>query len=187
MQPRMCYDDATWEESEEFADTWVRKFFNPDISTPIGNFLSGHQNPGDAISFDILGKSYFHIALWMIYETGPAGVIRIPLPGAIMFPEEEQRYEVAIMRYPYDQTSIRVPFIYQQGSKRSRPLELGPYIILSHLKHQRNNAIHSADDCRRKFIARFLFRKLAQKCQLTQRWEASIKAPSKSGAMISPR
>ncbi|KAJ5109393.1 hypothetical protein N7456_006068 [Penicillium angulare] len=294
MRPRMCYDDAAWEKSEEISDTWVRKFLNPDISIPIGKFLVRHHNPDNAVAFDILEKGSFNIALWMTYKVGPAGIIRFPLPGATMFPEEKQRCEVAIMRYLCDQTSIRVPFVYHWGSKESCPLELGSYIIMeyiehdssmydvlnipgclknqrgmlnpdidedtlqalykemasvllrlsrpsfphigsfsqvddftwevasrplsnnmnellrvgslpqsclpsqdktfestsaylesiaelymSHLKHQRNDAIHSADDCRRKFMARVLFRQLAQNRQLTQRWAAFDKGPFK--------
>ncbi|KAJ5235927.1 hypothetical protein N7489_006018 [Penicillium chrysogenum] len=38
---------------------------------------------------------------------------------------------------------------------------------IEHLVHQRNDAVESADDCRRKFIARQLFRKLAREKRLT--------------------
>lgn len=38
---------------------------------------------------------------------------------------------------------------------------------LEHLIHQRNDAIESADDCRRRYIARLLFRKLAKEGRLT--------------------
>lgn len=38
---------------------------------------------------------------------------------------------------------------------------------IEHLIHQRNDAVESADDCRRKFVARQLFRKLARDKRLT--------------------
>jgi hypothetical protein len=38
---------------------------------------------------------------------------------------------------------------------------------IEHLVHQRNDAVESADDCRRRFIARQLFRKLAREKRLT--------------------
>lgn len=38
---------------------------------------------------------------------------------------------------------------------------------LEHLTHQRNDAVDSADDCRRKYIARSLFRKLAAEGRFT--------------------
>ncbi|KAJ5638844.1 hypothetical protein N7528_001234 [Penicillium herquei] len=39
---------------------------------------------------------------------------------------------------------------------------------IQHLFYQRNDSVHSADDCRRKFMARRLFRKLARDKRLTQ-------------------
>lgn len=39
---------------------------------------------------------------------------------------------------------------------------------LEHLSHQRNDAVDSANDCRRKFVARKLFSKLAREGRLTQ-------------------
>ncbi|KAL3459333.1 hypothetical protein BJX64DRAFT_301427 [Aspergillus heterothallicus] len=42
----------------------------------------------------------------------------------------------------------------------------------AHLTNQRNDAIESADDCRRKFVARFLFRKLARDHRLTSGWSS---------------
>lgn len=50
---------------------------------------------------------------------------------------------------------------------------------LAHLQHQRNDAIESADDCRRKFVARHLFRKLARERKLTKRWAAFDQGPFK--------
>ncbi|KAJ5707838.1 hypothetical protein N7488_007639 [Penicillium malachiteum] len=41
---------------------------------------------------------------------------------------------------------------------------------ISHLISQKNDAIDSADDCRRKFVARFLFRKLVRDEALKAQW-----------------
>ncbi|RDW67429.1 uncharacterized protein DSM5745_09295 [Aspergillus mulundensis] len=38
---------------------------------------------------------------------------------------------------------------------------------MDHLVHQRNDAVDSEDDCRRKYVARFLFRRLGREGQLT--------------------
>ncbi|CAG7935411.1 unnamed protein product [Penicillium nalgiovense] len=40
-------------------------------------------------------------------------------------------------------------------------------INIEHSVHQRNDSVKSADDCRRKFVARQLFRKLARENKLT--------------------
>lgn len=52
-------------------------------------------------------------------------------------------------------------------------------IHIAHLTHQRNDVIESADDCRRKFVGRHLFRKLARERKLTKRWVAFDKGPFK--------
>ncbi|KAJ5918133.1 hypothetical protein N7454_010508 [Penicillium verhagenii] len=110
MQPRMHYDDASREKSEEIADSWVRQFLEPDITRPIGGFLLRLHNPGDGTDlFSILEKGAFNISLRMKYKNAGSAVIRFPQPGATMFPEEKVRNEVAIMRLVYDKTSIPVP------------------------------------------------------------------------------
>ncbi|KAJ6015931.1 hypothetical protein N7540_010522 [Penicillium herquei] len=38
---------------------------------------------------------------------------------------------------------------------------------IDHLINQRNDAVGSADDCRRRYVARLLFRKLARECRFT--------------------
>ncbi|KAL2796020.1 hypothetical protein BJX66DRAFT_350054 [Aspergillus keveii] len=43
---------------------------------------------------------------------------------------------------------------------------------ISHLIHQRNDAVDSAEDCRRKLVARYLFRKLARERRLTKQWSS---------------
>jgi aminoglycoside phosphotransferase (APT) family kinase protein len=48
-----------------------------------------------------------------------------------------------------------------------------------HITNQRNDAIDSADDCRRKLVARYLFRKLAKEHRLTKQWAFFDKGPFK--------
>ncbi|KAJ5634065.1 hypothetical protein N7528_001907 [Penicillium herquei] len=179
-----------------------------------------------------------------------------------MFPEEKVQREVDTMRFIQHQTSIPIPGVLHWGSRRSSPLQLGPFIIMDYIEHeetmyaalntpgtfksergridpeidenklealygelaeiplqlskpslpkigtlsqvddltwesklpaqettfnttksyldfladlhmahlyaQRNDSIDSSDDCRRKFIARSLFRKLAHENKLTK-------------------
>jgi aminoglycoside phosphotransferase (APT) family kinase protein len=51
-------------------------------------------------------------------------------------------------------------------STTSSYLEALADLNIEHLVHQRNDAVESADDCRRKFVARQLFRKLAREKRL---------------------
>ncbi|THC95394.1 hypothetical protein EYZ11_005118 [Aspergillus tanneri] len=56
---------------------------------------------------------------------------------------------------------------------------------IAHLMNQRNDAIDSAEDCRRKLVARYLFRKLAREHRLTKQWASFDKGRSNFGAMTS--
>lgn len=51
-------------------------------------------------------------------------------------------------------------------SSTSSYLEALADLNIEHLIHQRNDAVASEDDCRRKFVARQLFRKLAREKRL---------------------
>ncbi|KAL5364873.1 kinase-like domain-containing protein [Aspergillus floccosus] len=293
MEPRMHYDDAAWEKSEEIADAWVLQFLEPEVLRPVGDFVVRHHKPDSPEELKVLERGAFNIALRMTYKNSCA-VIRFPQPGSTMFSEEKVRNEIAIMRYIHDQTSIPVPFVIHWGTRKESPLELGPFIIMeyvnnstnmydalntpgcprsdrgildpnidehkleslygelaevllqlsrpsfprigalrqsddftwevayrplsmpmselvqlgslprsrlpspdatyetassyyealaelhiAHLANQRNDAIDSADDCRRKFAARCLFRKLARSRKLTKRWASLDKGPFK--------
>ncbi|KAL4797099.1 hypothetical protein BDV19DRAFT_377816 [Aspergillus venezuelensis] len=50
---------------------------------------------------------------------------------------------------------------------------------VAHLVHQRNDTIDSADNCRRKLVARYLFRKLARERGLMKKWSSFDKGPFK--------
>lgn len=50
---------------------------------------------------------------------------------------------------------------------------------IAHLMNQRNDAIESAEDCQRKLVARYLFRKLARERRLTKQWASFDKGPFK--------
>ncbi|KAL4802125.1 kinase-like domain-containing protein [Aspergillus unguis] len=58
-------------------------------------------------------------------------------------------------------------------------LEALAELHISHLISQRNDAISSAEDCRRKLVARYLFRKLARERRLTEQWASFDQGPFK--------
>lgn len=55
----------------------------------------------------------------------------------------------------------KLPDLSATFDTSSAYLETLANLNIEHLAHQRNDALESADDCRRKFVARQLFRKLA--------------------------
>jgi hypothetical protein len=135
MRLRLHYDDVASETSEEIADAWVQQLFDPEVLEPLGNFLVKHHRPDDPDIFDVLAKGAFNILFKMTYKNTSAAVIRFRQPGAIMFPEEKLRNEVAMMRYIRDKRSIPVPFIYHCGTKDQSPLKLGPFIIMDDIEY----------------------------------------------------
>lgn len=129
----MCYDDVAWEQSEDISDNWLRQFLKIEVKRPIAEFILKHD-AGDDPEFTILRKGSFNITLRMKY-TYSATNIRFAQPGAILFPEEKVTKEVAVMRYISDQTQIPVPFIIHSGTRKESPLQLSPFIIMSHIEH----------------------------------------------------
>ncbi|KAF7718471.1 Aminoglycoside phosphotransferase domain-containing protein [Penicillium ucsense] len=61
----------------------------------------------------------------------------------------------------------KLPDLHTTFNTASSYLEALADLNLEHLIYQRNDAVESADDCRRKFVARKLFRKLAKDKRLT--------------------
>lgn len=61
----------------------------------------------------------------------------------------------------------KLPDINTTFFTSSSYLEALASLNIEHLFHQRNDSVESADDCRRKFVARLLFRKLAKDKRLT--------------------
>ncbi|KAJ5948240.1 hypothetical protein N7466_001255 [Penicillium verhagenii] len=133
MELQMCYDDASWEQFDHISDNWLRQFLNIDVKRPIAEFILKHDS-GEDPEFTILQKGSFNITLKMKY-TYNATDIRFSQPGAVLFPEEKVRNEVAVMRCISDQTSIPLPFILRSGTKMESPLNLGPFIMMSHIEH----------------------------------------------------
>ncbi|EPS33792.1 hypothetical protein PDE_08754 [Penicillium oxalicum 114-2] len=133
MELEMLYDDVAWEQSDDISETWLLQFLDIDVKRPIAMFIWKH-NSGDDPVFAILRKGSFNITLQMKY-THNAINIRFSQPGAILFPEEKTQNEVAVMRYLSDQTQIPVPFVLRSGTRVESPLNLSPFIMMSHIEH----------------------------------------------------
>ncbi|KAJ5790769.1 uncharacterized protein N7518_007780 [Penicillium psychrosexuale] len=61
----------------------------------------------------------------------------------------------------------KLPDLHTTFDTSSSYIETLAELNINHLVHQRNDSVQSADDCRRKFVARQLFRKLARDKRLT--------------------
>ncbi|CAI7589280.1 unnamed protein product [Penicillium bialowiezense] len=137
MEVRMRFDDRAWIVSDKVTDSWPLQIHDPVVFRKIGNFLLDFTAK-DGVLFTILETGGFNIALQMEFERSRSAIIRFPLPGAVMFPEEKLRTEVAAMRYIGDQTSIPVPLVIHSGTKKESPMELAPFIIMEKISHSSN-------------------------------------------------
>lgn len=43
MNPRLPFDDAAWEKSDQIEDSWLDLLFDEDIYNEIGIFLAEHH------------------------------------------------------------------------------------------------------------------------------------------------
>ena len=66
-----------------------------NVKRPIASFILKYDD-GDDPEFTILGKESFDITLRMKYAYSATN-IRCQQPGAVMFPEEKAKNEVAVM------------------------------------------------------------------------------------------
>ncbi|KAJ5717400.1 hypothetical protein N7488_003046 [Penicillium malachiteum] len=288
MKPRLSFDDVAWAKSDEVEESWTEFILYEGIYDDIGLFLAGHYHTRQRADFKLFRVGGFNATFLMTFSDTHTGgaILRFPIPGVAMFPEEKVRNEVSIMQFIKEKTSdtipIPIPVISRWGERSESPSKLGPFIIMdyidhkrnmsdaletpesqqerpefnpnisvtklkslyrelanivfslftisankigsmkqtgrsgwevayrplsfsmneivrlgtlpqlelptatydkaslylealaelhiSHLKYQRNDAIDSADDCRRKFVARFLFRKLIRDPELRDKW-----------------
>ncbi|KAJ5724001.1 hypothetical protein N7488_002036 [Penicillium malachiteum] len=97
MKPRMHFDDVAWEKSSDIVDNWKYVLYDQDAWNKIGKFLSKQNKPRKDNDFFPFKKGAFNTNLLMSFADDSAVIMRFPLPGALMFPEEKVRNEVAVM------------------------------------------------------------------------------------------
>lgn len=89
MKPRMYYDDAAWEKSEEMSEAWIAQFTDLDILRKLGRFLVRHHEPDKPDSFDFLEKGAFNISFEMTYKNTSSAIIRLPQLVPLCFPKRK--------------------------------------------------------------------------------------------------
>lgn len=66
----------------------------------------------------------------------------VPTARCYHFPEEKVRNEVSIMQFLLEKTSaeipIPVPSVFRWGQTKESPSELGPFIIMNYIYHERS-------------------------------------------------
>ncbi|KAF3394587.1 hypothetical protein F1880_004845 [Penicillium rolfsii] len=132
------------EKSGQIEDSWQDLLFDGDIYNEIGIFLEQNHYRRQWADFKFLRRGGFNASFLMTFtdtDTGGA-VLRFPLPGVHMFPEEKTRNEVSFMQFITEKTSktmpIPVPLVSRWGERNESPSNLGPLIIMSYIDHERS-------------------------------------------------
>ncbi|KAJ5803839.1 uncharacterized protein N7518_000142 [Penicillium psychrosexuale] len=135
------YDDYAWAISSQIWEDWPKLLrTDGDFYNDIGAILCEEFSDLECALFDFLNTGGFNTCFKMDFTNDSGAIIRFPLPGAIMFPEEKVRNEVSIMQFLSEKTSdkipIPVPSIFRWTKTKESPSELGPFIIMNYIPHE---------------------------------------------------
>jgi hypothetical protein len=131
----MDYDDVAWAKCDEIFEPCRRTLFEPDVLREIGRFIDKHHGgvPDELFS---PRRGSFNLWFRLRFTDGGAAVIRFPIPGTSMFPEEIVQREVAVMKFLEYFDSFRAPHVLHHGMTAERPIGLGPFIIMEYISHE---------------------------------------------------
>lgn len=77
-------------------------------------------------------RGSFNFSLRLHWQDGGRDwLIRFPIPGKVLFPDEKVQNEVVLMEFIRRNTSIPVPEIIGYGTAEENPTGLGPFIIMT--------------------------------------------------------
>lgn len=157
MKPRLPFDDAAWEKSEEVEESWLNNLFDENIYNEIGLSLEENNKPRQWTDFKLFRTGGFNASFLMTFtNTNPktepfrvetetdGSILRFPITGAHMFPEEKVRNEVFFMKFIQDRSldflpiPIPIPKISRWGERNESPSNLGPFIIMDYIKHEQS-------------------------------------------------
>lgn len=133
-EQRMAFDDLAWQKSDNISNTWKEGLFNEKVLRQIGRFIIQHRG-GPAEELFNPQKGSFNLMFRMKFLDGGSAIIRFPIPGVSMFPEEKVQREVSVMRFIERHTSIRVPHILHYGTAEQSPAGLGPFIVMEYIEN----------------------------------------------------
>lgn len=135
------YDDVAWAISTQIWKDWPELLrTDGDIYNDIGIILSKEFSDLEWELFEFLSTGGFNVCFKMDFTNNFGAVIRFPIPGAVMFPEEKVRNEVSAMQFILEKTSdtlpTPVPSVIRSAETKESPSDLGPFIIINYIQHK---------------------------------------------------
>jgi hypothetical protein len=93
-------------------------------------------------------------------------LLRFPIPGDVMRPEEKTNHEVAVMKFVREKTKIPIPKVITYGIAEGNFTGLGPFIIMEFVKGERLDEVLYQDDEIKPELEQptlnFIYRQMAQ-------------------------
>ncbi|OQD86719.1 hypothetical protein PENANT_c007G09858 [Penicillium antarcticum] len=132
----MFFDEVLWDKADELLASWKSKLFNQAAIKEMTALIQRHRT-GIADRLFPPQKGSFNMVIRLRFLNGASTIIRLPIPGYSVFPEEKVQREVSFMRFLEHHTDIRVPHILHYGMTDQSPGQLGPFIIMEYIE---NNA-----------------------------------------------
>ncbi|GCB23217.1 hypothetical protein AAWM_06102 [Aspergillus awamori] len=125
----MDFDDLALNCFDGLRKEWVKLCSRS--ARGICELANKYRNRDDCLLRSMHSGS-FNFSLRLHWDDGDDDwLIRFPLPGKSMFPEEKIRGEAILMEYIAGNTTIPVPRVIASGTADENPTGLGPYIIMT--------------------------------------------------------
>jgi Phosphotransferase enzyme family len=138
----MDFDDVVLRQQLEGTQTWLAKFHESSEGICA---LAGQYRGRDDCIFRSWHCGSFNLCVRLHWEDGQSDwLIRFPIPGKSMFPEEKLRNEVAVMQFVQQSTNIPVPTVIAYASGADNPTGLGPFIIMTFVEGRKMSEIMKA-------------------------------------------
>lgn len=131
---RMNFDDLAWDRSDDVSKAWKDALFDEKVFRAVGDFIKKHRG-GPAEELFSPQKGSFNLMFRMKFVDGGSAIVRFPIPGVSMFPDEKVKREVSVMRFIERHTSIRVPHVLHYGMADQSPAGLGPFIVMEYIEN----------------------------------------------------
>ncbi|KAJ5782409.1 hypothetical protein N7457_004183 [Penicillium paradoxum] len=132
----MFFDEVAWDRCDDQLANWKASLFNQQAMRKITDLIIHHQNVPAAKLFPPQ-KGAFNMVIRLQFTDHSSSIIRFPIPGYSVFPEEKVQREVSVMTFLSQHSTIRIPRILHHGMTDDSPQCLGPFIIMEHID---NNA-----------------------------------------------
>lgn len=130
----MYFDEVAWDKSDEELSTWKTTLLTSDSMKRITTLIKTHRK-GIADQLFTPQKGSFNMIIRLRFIDGASAIIRFPISGYSIFPDEKLHHEVSVMRFLERNTETRIPHIFHHGSRAESPLGLGPFIIMEYIDH----------------------------------------------------